>query len=355
VTRRFFAALAAAALLAGTAQAQPRPIEGADPAIWQGEARSGPIVHRASNVALPEELEGYRRARVIAVAADDAAANYEWREGRTRVRATVYLFRPGELPEHSLRGSLNALSIASPSAFVWAQGPFDVESPRALHGYKGTFKTGIGPNTVMDYLYFFRLGTWTVKVRATMTGVEEIEQEERLDAFVRALPWDQILAANGDCNGAACSAPAFEAIDNHMMQSTLGPMLFMRTSFDTEAEAALPVATRAEIAPMGTLEVRSSEGEQVSYVATLPELATYRLVRIPDEANDMITETFGRFSVTKPVYGLLIQSGEHPLMPRLFHGEPTPEAFAEAVRGLVLNELPGPIVPLSQVVREMPE
>lgn len=345
--------MAGALLIAGAAQAQI--IEGADPAIWQGEARSGPIVHRASNVTLPAELEGFRRTRVAAVSAADAAANYEWRDGRTHVRTTVFLFRPGALAEHSLRGSLAAFAAASPTAFIWSQGPFDIAAPRALHGYKGTFKTGIGPDTVMDYLYFFRLGSWTVKVRSTVTGIRETVQEARIDAFVRGLPWQQILAANGDCSGAACSAPAFEPIDNHYMQTMLGPLLLARSPFDEGREAQFPVVLRSANPLGGDSEIRRGDGEPVLYVTQVPGLATYRLIRIPDIANRLLTEGFGATSITKPVYGLMIRVGGDDLMPRLFHGEPTPEAFAEAVSGLVLNELPGPMVPVERAARETPE
>ena len=63
----------------GAASAQaPVPLsmsEQADPAIWQGQATSGPIVHRASNVSLPAEVAGFSRFRIGAVRPDAVAAN----------------------------------------------------------------------------------------------------------------------------------------------------------------------------------------------------------------------------------------------------------------------------------------
>lgn len=348
-----FVALAGAILLGGAAQAQ-QLTPGADAAIWQGDAASGSILHRVSNVTFAEELEGFRRTRVASVSATDVAVGYERQDGETRVQLTAYLFRPGALPEHSLRGSLSSFATISPEAFIWAQGPFDITSPHALHGYKGTFKTGIGPGTVMDYLYFFRLGAWTVKVRATVNGISEIEHEARIDEFVRALPWAQILAANGECSGSACTAPAFESIDNHVMQMTLGRMLFAR-DIEGRREMGLPVAARAEIPLAGSAEIRRGDGAPLLYVTSVPNFATYRLMRFPDPANRMLTETFGMISVSKPVYGLLIQMGGETLMPRMFHGEPTPEAFAEAVSGLVINEFPGPMVSVARAAQDIRE
>lgn len=347
-------ALVGALLLGGAARAQSSAGDRVDPAIWQGEAASGPAVHRATSVTLPAEIEGFRRTRLAALNADDVAANYERREGQSETRVTVYLFRPGALPEHSLRGSLTAFATVSPEAFVWSQGPFDLASPRALHGYKGTFKTGIGPGTVMDYLYFVRLGAWTVKVRATLGGVQNIAEEGRIDAFVRALPWTEILAANGDCTGAACTTPPFEPMDNHVAQMTLGRLLFSR-QIDGRQEADLPVAASATIPLAGTVDIRRGSGDPLLYVASIPNLATYRLMRFPDPVNRMFTETFGMVSVSKPVYGLVIQIGGETLLPRLFHGEPTPEAFGEAVGGLVLSEMPGPMVSVARAAQDMPE
>lgn len=353
--RRILVALAGAWLTAGLAGAQPPSNAAADPAIWQGEAGSGPILHRASNVSLPERIEGFRRTRVTALGPDDVAAHYEWRDGRTAAQVTLYLFRPGALPEHGLRGSLAAFAAISPSAFIWSQGPFDIAAPRPLHAYKGTFKTGIGPDTIMDYLYFVRLGGWTVKVRATLTGITGMESEERLDALVRALPWTEILAANGACSGAACSAPDFEPIESHYMQMMLPTALAAGMRFDPDREAGLPVAARAEIPLAGNAEIRRSDGAPLLYVTSVPNFATYRLVRIPDPANRLLTDGFGRISVTRPVYGLFMRMGGEDLMPRMFHGEPTPEAFGRAVAGLVIDELPGPMVPVARAARETPE
>lgn len=344
----FFAALVLAAT--APAAAATGVTEGADPAIWDGKADSGAIVHRASHVAFPEEVEGFRRFRVAAVTPTDVVANYRLKDGETEMLASAFLFRPANLTEDRLKGSLAAFASHSPEAFVWAAGPFEVAGPPKLHGYKGMFKTGIGPESVLDYLYFFALGEWTVKIRTTGLRMKEPEQEARIDAFVRALPWSAILAANGACGGTACSAPAFENVDGHMMQGMLGPMLAAKMEFDARKEAALPVAAR-----VGKVEVRRlADDDDTLYVATVKG-RTYRLVRLPGLAKGMFTEVFGKLSFDKPLYGLVTRVGGKDSMPRLFHGEPTAEAFGEAVRSLAGKDPPGMFLSVAKAAQALPD
>lgn len=349
--RKLFAAAALAALISGggpaaARAAPPGMTEGADSAVWDGKAESGPIVHRASKVSFPEESGGFKRFRVGSVTPTDVVANYRDKDGDAEFLISVFLFRPGSLPEHRLKGSLASFASLSPSAFIWAAGPLDVAADPRLHGYKGTFKTGIGPGSVLDYLYFFPLGDWTVKVRASAAGMKEPEQEGRIDAFVRALPWTAILAANGACTGTACSAPASEIVDGHMMQSLLGPLIATKMSFDSGKEASLPVAAR-----VGKVEVRRpAEGDAV-YVATIGDRPPYRLIRIPDPAKGLLTEVFGRLTLDKPLYGLLVKNGDKGAMPLLFHGEPSAEALGEQVARLAKHDLPGMFVSVAEAAR----
>jgi hypothetical protein len=278
-------AASAAALAASPASAQNTPpppdsAQAADPAIWEGAQAGGPVVHRASRVALPAELAGFARGRLAAVGPEDVAAGYSLEEGAGGTQATFYLFKPGRLPEHKLKGSVESLGMRNPLAFLWSAGPFDIAGPIPLHAWKGVFKTGIGPDTVLDYLYFVELGRWTVKVRATLSGVREAEQEARIDALVTALPWAQILAANGECTGTACTAPPFETFRNHIFETSLAPIVAMRMDFKPKEEAKLPVAGLADMAKFGKAEIRRSDKGELVYVATVPKLATYRLVRV---------------------------------------------------------------------------
>jgi hypothetical protein len=358
MTRRLV--IAACALLwtsAAYAQAPatPAPSEAADPAIWQGEPAAGAIVHRSSKVALPAELEGFARFRVGALGPDDVAANYQRTEGETKTELTIYLFKPGSLPEHRLKGSVAAIGIRSPTAFVWSSGPFDVPGPTLLHGHKGVYKTGIGPGTLMDYLYFFELGQWTVKLRGTVSGLKDLKQEDRIDSFVRGLPWAQILAANGACAGSACTAPSFEAFDHHYSEAMLAPLLLSKMKFDPRKERDLPVAAKVGIGLFGETEVRRSSEDPLVYVAEVRGMGTYRLVKYPDVASALITETFGKLSIHKPLYAVVFRMGTDNLMPRFFHGEPTPEAFGAAIDELLLHPTANPFVTVKDTAEAMPD
>jgi hypothetical protein len=355
------AALAVLTLLPGGAAAQGGPpaapalVRGADPAIWQGSEASGPIVHVASKVTLPAELQGFVRTGVSAVGPEDAIARYKAKDGPTETVASVYLFRPGGLPEHKLKGSVASFASLSPEAFLWSSGPFDIGAAPRLHAAKMVFKTGVGPNTVMDYLYFVALGRWTVKVRATMSGVREDEAEGKLDAFVRDLPWGQILDANGDCTGPACTAPAFDGFRSHYGEMMLPRLLAAMMKFEPKKEAKLPVADRARASLLGEVDVRRSAEPPLLYVATVPRLATYRVVKLPDPVTRLFTEGFGRLSIDKPVYGLLIDTGAGMLLARLYNGEPTAEAFGEDIDDLVLIGAGNPFLPVKDFAETIAE
>lgn len=343
----------AATLASPPASAQGTPAP-PDPAIWESAQASGPVVHRASRVALPGELAGFQRGRLAAVGPEDVAAAYGLKDGAGATDATVYLFRPGSLPEHKLKGSVQSFGSLNPKAFLWSAGPFDIAGPTPLHAWKGVFKTGIGPDTVMDYLYFVELGRWTVKVRATLSGVREPAQEARIDSFVKALPWAQILAANGACGGAACKAPAFDSFRSHVFETRLAPLLATKMEFKPKEEARLPVAVQADAPMFGKVDVRrSGEGELV-YVAAVPNFFTYRLVRLPPPVTRLFTEGFGTLSIDKPVYAMVVKVDKSGLMPRLFNGEPTPEAFGAAVGAMVFEELKE-FQPVAEFAKSLPD
>lgn len=350
---------AAATLAAAPAWAQATPpppdsTRAADPAVWESAEASGAVVHRASRVALPAELGGFARGRLAAVGPEDVAAAYNSKDGAGATDATVYLFRPGALPEHKLRGSVESFGTLNPKAFLWSAGPFDIAGATPLHGWKGVFKTGIGPDTVMDYLYFVELGRWTVKVRATLSGVKEPAQEARIDSFVRALPWAQILAANGECTGAACKAPPFDAFRSHVFETRLAPLLAAKMEFKPKEEAKLPVAGQADASMFGKVDVRRSDTGELVYVVAIPQFFTYRLVRLPPPVTKLFTEGFGTLSIDKPVYAMVVKVGPTGLMPRLFNGEPTAEAFGAAAGGMVFEEVKE-FQPAADFAKSLPE
>jgi len=302
-------AFLAAALCCGVAHAAPpRLIGGADAAIWKGAVDSGPLSHIATGAVFDDKIASFSRIRIAAVDdgddGDDVQLSYELKRGSNRTVATVYLFRPGDLPEHRLAGSLRALGTVSPTAFVWADGPFAIDAPRKLSLFKGTYKTGIGPDTVMDYLYFGNIGRWTVKVRATLPSPDDDAEEQAIDAFVRALPWQAILAANGACDGPVCTADRPMAIDHHM-----GEM------FLSKAVAGQPDKLIKEIA------YTSAGGG-----------AQWQLARIPDEVAPLFSTGYGATSSAAPLYAVIRKKGSETRIVRFWSRLPSEAAFAQAVK-----------------------
>lgn len=291
-------------LLPSLAAAQPRVIEGADPAIWQGEATSGPLLHRESGVTLPETIGNFRRFRFGGLSSTDSFANYSYERDGKESLVTVFLFRPGTLPEHRLFFSIAAIGARSQGAFLWSDGPFLIGSEPDLRGYKGTFKTGFGPDTIMDYVYFVPLGNWTVKVRASVQSPGGVEHEREVDSLVRALPWDQIHRAGGSCTGWAC-----------------------------RLDTAFPVNSNAM---EGSPALLGGSGER----RVVYSQRGYRLVELAGSpVAAILGATFGAVSVRDPLYAVETGTGGGARVVRFFSGLPTEEQFKQTVR--LLRQHPG--------------
>lgn len=315
---RLLLGLLLAVAAAMPAQAQRSQVtEGADPAIWQGEATAGPLVHRPTGVTLPESYGNFRRTRVGSLSPTDVFANYGYRrENGFETAVTVFLFRPGNLPEHRLPFAAAAIGVRSPSAFLWSDGPFLIGSTPELRAYKAAFKTGIGPNTVMDYLYFAPLGQWTVKVRATLDSTTDIEDEREIDALVRGLPWSQILGAAGDCSGWACRTDGAFPFNSHIFEG-------MPELLDRRIGEAAPVY--------------AAGGHRLVPVSGASRLA------------EVFAGSYGGLSVREPIYAVQAGEGRGRRTVRFFSGLPTREQFERAVAQLQRHPEPGPLVSPAQV------
>lgn len=351
----------AAALLLLSPQALAQPADTPASTVWAGDPASGPLVHKPTGASFPAAYGIFRRSRAIALAPDgsDVAINYDAQDGDTHTRLSIYLYKPQGAEQHELKGALAAIAARSPKAFVWASGPFAIAAPASspvpLRAFKGTYKTGIGPATVMDYLYLADLGKWSVKVRATITQVRDPAQEGAIDIIVRELPWAAVLAANGDCTGAACRTSGTVPFDSHMAESMLPSLLAKTMSFDATAERALPEIGRIETPPLGDVAIRRSTKAPLLYFAEVKDLGIFRLVRLPDQMARLVDGAFGRLSIEGPVYAVTIDSAGNLLMPRFFAGEPTPAQFGAAVREFVLHSTASPFVTVAETVAAMPD
>lgn len=310
-------------LTSGIVQAAPpRVIEGADPAIWSGKADRGPITHIATKAVFADKIGAFSRFRVAAVTdGSDVATNYEMKRPAGRIVATVYLFQPrSNMAEHRLAGALTSFGQLSPQAFVWADGPFAIDAPQKLQIFKGTYKTGLGPDSALDYLYFAQIGRWTVKIRATLPNPKEVVEEQAIDAFVRALPWASILTANGSCSGTACVVDRPMAIDHHIGE------MFFSSIVAKEPEKLI---------------------KDITYTGNAGN-AQWQLITLPDGIVALFAGAFGAVTPTAPVYGLVYKKGKETRVVRFWSRLPTKPDFDQAIR--ILGEKPeqNAFVPVSQ-------
>jgi hypothetical protein len=282
----------------------------ARPDIWQGDVGSGPLVHRESLASFPEKMGEFKRDRIMAVNnGNDVMLQYKRERSEGAVTVSIFLFQRGSLPEHLLGGSIDSLAYNRGGQFVWSDGPFNLEKPRKLRLFKGTYKQGIGPDTVMDYLYFGELGKWTVKVRATLPSTKALEDEQGIDALVKDLPWEAILSANGDCTGTACNDSRSMPFNHH-----IGEMLLTNIANSGKGK-------KKEDAPPPLFSRK--EGSRIWEVHPLI-----------DPFAGLFRESYGGITVSAPLYTLSWEEKKKSGIVRFFTGKPDETLFNKTVDGL---------------------
>ena len=331
----------AAALLAPPASAQGTPpppdaSRAADPAIWETKAAGGAVVHRASGVALPPELAGLARGRLAAVGPEDVAAGYSVKEGAGGTDATVYLFKPASLAEHKLKGSVEAFGILNPKAFLWSAGPFDIAArPRSTPGRACSRPDR--PRYGDGLSLFRRSGTLDSQGPRHPQGVKEPAQEARIDAWSPLCPGAD-PRGQWRVRGPACKAPR-STPSGATFRNQARTASCTKMEFKPKEEAKLPVVGQADVSMFGKADIRHSDQGELVYVVAVPEFFTYRLILLPPPVTELFTKGFGALSIDKPVYAMVVKVGPSGLMPRLYNGKPTAEAFGAALDGMVFEEL----------------
>ena len=292
-----------------------RIIRTADPAIWSGSETSGPITHIATGTVFPDGIDGFQRTSLMAVNnGNDVMLHYRLKRDPASIEVSTFLFQRGALAEHRLKGAITSLGFGRKEmTFLWADGPFDIDAPQKLRGYKATYKVGIGADTLLEYLYFIELGTWTAKVRATLPASKEPAEEGQIDAFVRALPWASILAANGACTGSACDGERAMPFNNHMAEMFLTKIVASGQGKALLGDAAEPVYAR------------EAGGKR------------WTLYPLDEKIAPLFAEAFGRISARAPLYSLSWSAKKESGVTRFFAGKPSEEAFAATVDGLVAH------------------
>lgn len=288
----------------------------AEASIWAGAIDTGELKHLATGSVFPERLGAYKRARITAIDnGNDVSVNYQMDRDPAKISVTIFVFKPGDLPEHKLRGSINSIGLVSPETFLWSDGPFSVDAPTKLKLFKGTYKTGIGPNTIMDYLYFAPMGHWTVKVRATLPSPKDISEETAIDGLVRGLPWQTLQTANGACSGAACNVDGAAPFNSHLFEGML-------------ARLVTTLRGKPDEAKLGSL---------TPLYSTKQGGAEWRVTQLDAKLAELFEKSYGAITAAAPLYTLVREEKGKVEIPRLFSGTPTEAQFKANVDALVTN------------------
>jgi hypothetical protein len=286
----------------------------ANPSIWIGDIAKGSLTHKETNVAFPEKFGEFKRTRVMAINdGRDVMVHYALSRKAGDVEVSVFLFQPGNLPEHHLKGALQNLSVNKSILdfhIIWSNGPFDIDQSQKLRLFKGTYKTGLGPNTIMDYLYFGKLGKWTVKVRATMPSPQKPEEEQEIDKLVRDLPWTSIILANGPCAQSACDINSAMPFDHHM-----GEMFLSKLTQSGQGKKL----SGDEVKPL----FESKIGKR-----------TWKVFPLPDAMVQLFNSAFGALTVKNPTYSLSWEENGKSGIVRFFSGKPDQVLFDKTVESL---------------------
>lgn len=332
MARRVAAFLSAAALLL----AVPALAQGLDAPVyttpiastWQGDATRGPVVYKPLGIAFPERLGKFERFRVSGFEGlPDFWVNYDWKRPAGNARLTVFLFKPrASMAEHTIAGSINSFGQANGSelTFVWSDGPRNIATPeRELRFFKGTYKTGIGPGTVLDYIYFADLGTWRVKVRVTLPSSSDPTDEAEIEAAIAALDWKAILAGNGACSGPACTTDGPAVFNNHMGEMFLTKVINSGQGKKLSGDASKPLFQR---------KVEGTEWE---------------VFPLDPRINELFAKGYGALSLAPTTYSLSWHKGGKSGIVRFFSGEPSEAMFNREVERLTKRPETTIFVPMS--------
>lgn len=299
------AALGLAVPSAGLAQSRDITVYTSPiPSLWEGDALKGPVVYKPANLTFPQNLGKFQRARVAGIdGSEDFWVNYTLPRATGQIAFTVFLFKPNAImAEHTIPGSLRALTAATGGSgtFIWSDGRRILRSgERDLSFFKGTYKTGIGPRTVLDYLYFADLGTWRVKIRVTVPASSDPADETMIETAISALDWRAILAANGDCSGRACQPDQPFAFNHHFTEMALNSIMQSQKGKVTSGAAAKPYYKR---------KVKGFE---------------WQVYPLDKQLFPLLSDGYGALSIGPQAYTLIWHKGGKKGLVRFFSGQPS--------------------------------
>lgn len=299
---------------------------------WQGEATKGELIYKPIALSFPDTLGKFERRRVGGFEGiADFWVNYGLKRPAGDTTMTLFFFQPrSSMAEHTISGSLSSLNSALGAdnpTFVWADGPRLLKSgDRELRFFKGTYKTGIGPGTIMDYIYFADLGNWRVKVRVTMPSPDSVELEQSVERAIEAIDWKAVMAANGACTGPACDTTSVVPFNHHIGEMFLSQVVNSGQGNKLSGDAAKP------------LFERKVDG------------TNWTVWPLDAKLGELFAGAYGALSISGTSYSLSWEKGGKKGMVRFFSGLPSEAQFNHEVDELSKRPETTVFVPLRDAI-----
>lgn len=301
-------------------------------AMAQATLQAGPdnaAQHQQSGWVFPKKVGKLERKSEPTVIAgtNDVVAQYETGKGDNKIVTTVYVYASNSAAlDASYDGAKAAIEqrLNGPlgMAQLWSEGPFTVGNTRKLMGRKSFFKGGLGPTSVADTLYHFDTGQWTVKIR--MTGREELKSFEIGDAFVKALPWDSLSIADGQCTGYSCNVERPVPIHGLIPEMLAGLMVQKQgfTVDDSSAECTSSdiIASLAAKPKLNAEGLASPVEKVIDCKAGDQNVAFVRFVLPPDMLKKLETSPDG-LTLSGPFTFAMVKTGKDAQLAELHDGK----------------------------------
>ncbi len=290
------------------------------------------VQHTESGWIFPKAVGDFQRVGdpQVIPGTRDCAAKYERSANGIQSRATVYVY-PAESPtaDASLDGAKAAIVAylrSTPLVQLWSEGPFRAGKTQPLVGEKAFYKIGIGPESSQTNLYFFDTGKWVVKARLSVQKTEE-DTFQKLDAFVRDLPWDSLGLTADSCTGPACRTDRAIAIHG-MLPEQLAMLLItskLKEVFPREMPACDAGVLEAALAAESPAQEHGEPQPLQVMAACAPRkgwrASFLRMTLAPDTLKTLETGSPDGLSLRGPISFVALSQGKNTIYTQMHDGK----------------------------------
>jgi hypothetical protein len=297
------------------AQAPPEPSTAADPQPrdgWTFPQRVGEFERQAASAPLNTEggtfasykdsLQNVMTVQVYDRQAGVAASSYQ---GAKAIIEKTLARIPAVLP-------------------MW-EGPFRAGQSLPLLGEKIVYGSDTRPVDAHTYLYYFDLGARIVSVAGNIVSPDE-RLFERLDKFVRALPWDSLRLTHDAC-GSTCDMYRAVALHAFVAESFIvqnlqekQPRIFPKSTAFAETCTAVKIAAELALQQAGLSERNAILLSEFSCAVTQRIKVKFFRMDMFGDLHSRICGGFYGMSCRGPIAFVAITDGKSSVLAHLQDG-----------------------------------